>query len=155
MHHATASILLLVSSAALVTAEFPYQKPPKAVADALHASLPQGISVSPARGYAILLQPVRYPSISEVTQPMLRLAGIRIATSGLLELLGAVALPPPLHPAQKSSTTAVIAIANLVVLLILTSLATRLYLKSRINCSGRMPQCRPQRENQNGECLGL
>ena len=36
------------------------------------------ISVSPHRDYAILMQPVRYPSIAEVAQPMLRLAGIRI-----------------------------------------------------------------------------
>jgi dipeptidyl aminopeptidase/acylaminoacyl peptidase len=81
MHHATASLLLVLSSATYVHAEFPYQKPPKAVADALHALLPQSISVSPARDYAILLQPVRYPSIAEVTQPMLRLAGIRIDTN--------------------------------------------------------------------------
>ncbi len=85
MRRTTATILLVTSSALILTAEFPYQKPPKAVADALHASLPQTITVSPARDHAILLQPVRYPSIAAVTQPMLRLAGIRIDsnTNGL------------------------------------------------------------------------
>ena len=34
--------------------------------------------MSPQRDYAILMQPVRYPPIAEVAQPMLRLAGIRI-----------------------------------------------------------------------------
>lgn len=64
---------------------FHYQKPPKPVMDALNAPLTPLISVSPQRDIAILMQPVRYPAIAEVAQPMLRLAGIRIdtETSGL------------------------------------------------------------------------
>lgn len=82
MHRSPASRLILASATVLLlTAEFPYQKPPKAVQEALRAPLPQTISVNPARDYAILLQPVRYPSIAEVAQPMLRLAGIRIDTN--------------------------------------------------------------------------
>jgi len=62
-----------------------YQKPPKKVLDVLTAKPTPLISVSPARDYAILMQPVRYPSIAEVSQPMLRLAGLRIDanTNGL------------------------------------------------------------------------
>src|SRR6516162_7597140 len=55
-----------------------YKQPPKPVLDALKALPTPAISVSPQRDYAILLQAVRYPSITEVAQPMLRLAGIRI-----------------------------------------------------------------------------
>src|SRR5215475_681962 len=55
-----------------------YKQPPKPVLDGLRALPTPGISVSPQRDYAILTQSVRYPSINEVAQPMLRLAGIRI-----------------------------------------------------------------------------
>jgi dipeptidyl aminopeptidase/acylaminoacyl peptidase len=55
-----------------------YQKPPQRVLDALRALPTPRISVSPQRDYAILTQAVRYPSINEVAQPILRLAGIRI-----------------------------------------------------------------------------
>jgi dipeptidyl aminopeptidase/acylaminoacyl peptidase len=55
-----------------------YKHPPKPVADALRALPTPAVSVSPQRDYAIFTQSVRYPSISEVAQPMLRLAGIRI-----------------------------------------------------------------------------
>src|SRR5215471_14875096 len=55
-----------------------YKQPPKPVLDALTALPTPGISVSPQRDYAVLTQSVRYPSINDVAQPMLRLAGIRI-----------------------------------------------------------------------------
>ena len=42
------------------------------------APLTPVISLSPQRDAVILMQPVRYPPIAEVAQPMLRLAGIRI-----------------------------------------------------------------------------
>src|SRR6266851_3439022 len=72
------SLLLLVTTTSVLAGETPYQKPPKEVLDVLNAPLTPTISVSPHRDYAILMQPVRYPSIAEVAQPMLRLAGIRI-----------------------------------------------------------------------------
>jgi dipeptidyl aminopeptidase/acylaminoacyl peptidase len=62
----------------MLAGETSYQKPPQEVLDVLNAPLTPTISVSPHRDYAILMQPVRYPSINEVAQPMLRLAGIRI-----------------------------------------------------------------------------
>ena len=55
-----------------------YQKPPKDIQDVLDApSIPQ-TSVSPAKDKILLLEPLRYPPISELAQPMLRLAGVRI-----------------------------------------------------------------------------
>jgi dipeptidyl aminopeptidase/acylaminoacyl peptidase len=82
------SSLLLVFSAmaAFVLADdFPYHQPPKPVSDVLNAPASPTVSVSPQRDYAVFLQPVRYPPVSEVAQPMLRLAGIRIDvnTNGL------------------------------------------------------------------------
>ena len=49
--------------------------------DALIAPPTPTVSVSPQNDYAIFLQQVRYPSIADVAQPMLRLAGIRIDTN--------------------------------------------------------------------------
>ena len=72
-------VLLLLAVAVFATAEDTvYKQPPKAVADALRALPTPAASVSPRGDYAIFTQSVRYPSISEVAQPMLRLAGIRI-----------------------------------------------------------------------------
>ncbi len=71
-------ILFLVTTLSVLADDFPYHKPPKEVLDVLNAPLTPTISVSPRHDFAIFMQPVRYPSIAEVAQPMLRLAGIRI-----------------------------------------------------------------------------
>jgi dipeptidyl aminopeptidase/acylaminoacyl peptidase len=55
-----------------------YQKPPRAVSDILDAPAPPALSVSPTGEHLLLIQSARYPSIEEVAQPMLRLAGLRI-----------------------------------------------------------------------------
>lgn len=55
-----------------------YQKPPKAIMDVLDAPAIPSVSVSPTRDRVALLEPLRYPPISELAQPMLRLAGLRI-----------------------------------------------------------------------------
>jgi dipeptidyl aminopeptidase/acylaminoacyl peptidase len=74
-----AVVLGLLTAAGSAPAEDTvYKQPPKPVLEALRALPTPGISVSPQRDYAIITQSVRYPSISEVAQPMLRLAGIRI-----------------------------------------------------------------------------
>src|SRR5215207_726354 len=69
-------LLLLAAFAAL--AQTTYKKPPQAVLDVLNAPVPPAASISPARDYMLLLTGVRYPPISELAQPMLRLAGLRI-----------------------------------------------------------------------------
>ncbi len=59
-------------------AQTPYQKPPKAVMDVLDAPSSPFVSVSPSRDRMLLMQTARYPSIAELSEPMLRLAGLRI-----------------------------------------------------------------------------
>ena len=69
---------LLVCLAALAFADIGYQKPPKEVLDVLNAPAPVRASVNPSHTHVILAEPLRYPPISEVAAPMLRLAGFRI-----------------------------------------------------------------------------
>jgi len=78
MRRPNLAFILIATTTFVLADDFPYQKPPKEVLEALNAPLTPTISVSPQRDYAILMQPVRYPPIAEVAQPMLRLAGIRI-----------------------------------------------------------------------------
>jgi len=62
-----------------------YQKPPKNVFDVLNSPPTPSLNLSPTRTYAAQGQPIRNPSIAELSQPMLRLAGVRInpKTNGL------------------------------------------------------------------------
>lgn len=55
-----------------------YQKPPKAIDEILNAPATPSTSLSPSKDKIVLLEPLRYPPISELAQPMLRLAGLRI-----------------------------------------------------------------------------
>jgi len=76
--------LLLVFLAAgfvILADDFPYHHPPKEVEEVLNAAPTPVPSVSPQHDSIIFLQPVRYPPITEVAQPMLRLGGIRIDTN--------------------------------------------------------------------------
>lgn len=61
-----------------------YQQPPKAVADILNAPPTPSVSLGPKRERMLLLESSSYPSIAELAEPMLRLAGMRInpATNG-------------------------------------------------------------------------
>lgn len=59
-------------------AEDGYRKPPQAILDVLNAPMAPQASVSPARTHVLLRRSRRYPPIAEVSQPMLRLAGIRL-----------------------------------------------------------------------------
>jgi dipeptidyl aminopeptidase/acylaminoacyl peptidase len=72
------SILALLMLAATVSAQTAYQKPPQVVADVLDAPAFPAVSVSPSRDFIALVTSARYPSIAEVSEPMLRLAGVRI-----------------------------------------------------------------------------
>src|ERR1700730_11618332 len=62
-----------------------YQKPSKQILDILNAPGTPTLAVNPTKTYATLAQTARYPSIAEVAEPMLRLAGMRIdpRTNGL------------------------------------------------------------------------
>jgi dipeptidyl aminopeptidase/acylaminoacyl peptidase len=79
------AIFALLAGALALSGAEKYQKPPKAVLDVLNAPTTPVLTVSPTRTHAISGQPVRYPPIAELAQPMLRLAGQRInpRTNGL------------------------------------------------------------------------
>src|SRR5580700_1883236 len=76
---------ILVLAPSVHADEVLYQKPPKEVLDILNAPATPTLSVNPTKTYAALSQAARYPSIAEVSEPMLRLAGMRIdpRTNGL------------------------------------------------------------------------
>ncbi|HYK91200.1 MAG TPA: hypothetical protein VE398_20690 [Acidobacteriota bacterium] len=78
MRWLSTSISLLPVLILPVSADTVYQKPPKAVLDILSAPEAPQVSVSPTRDRILLIESVRYPSIADLAQPMLRLAGLRI-----------------------------------------------------------------------------
>lgn len=72
--------LVLVATLTLAPAadaQVAYQKPAKPILDVLHAPLPPNIVVAPTHDRLILATPVRYPPISDLAAPMLRLGGVR------------------------------------------------------------------------------
>ncbi len=78
-------LVLLAVSIPIAADQLPYQKPSKEVLDILNAPTLPALSVNPTHTYATLSRSERNPSISEVAEPMLRVAGIRIdpRTNGL------------------------------------------------------------------------
>ena len=79
------TLLLLAILAPLPAAEVTYQKPSQEILDILNAPTLPALSVNSTHTYATLSESPRYPSIVEVSAPMLRLAGLRIdpRTNGL------------------------------------------------------------------------
>jgi dipeptidyl aminopeptidase/acylaminoacyl peptidase len=71
-----------------------YLTPPQVVVDILDAPPLPGVAVSPARDTIALLERTSMPSIAELAQPMLRLAGMRInpRTNGLHRTGGIVGI---------------------------------------------------------------
>jgi dipeptidyl aminopeptidase/acylaminoacyl peptidase len=55
-----------------------YLLPPKAIVDLLDAPPPPTAELSPSRDAVVLLERASMPTIAELSQPMLRLAGVRI-----------------------------------------------------------------------------
>jgi len=80
MRKSTLALPLAITLALLtpLSAQEKYSKPPKIIDDVLTAPMPPNVSVSPARDYLMLEQGQRYPSIADLSEPMLRLAGLRI-----------------------------------------------------------------------------
>jgi dipeptidyl aminopeptidase/acylaminoacyl peptidase len=79
------SALLLVGFSHLsVIAQTTYQTPPKAIADLVNAPSTPSVSFSKSGDWMMLLERADNPSIEELSQPELRIAGLRInpATSG-------------------------------------------------------------------------
>lgn len=73
-----APLLVLLWSINLFAQTATYQKPPKDVLDVLNAPAIPSSSISPAKDKILLIEPMVYPSIAELSQPMLRIAGLRI-----------------------------------------------------------------------------
>jgi len=55
-----------------------YQNPPDDIASLINAAPTPGASLSPSGNWMLLMEKPNLPSIEEVAQPELRLAGIRI-----------------------------------------------------------------------------
>ena len=64
--------------AVAVSAQTGYQKPPKEILDVLNAPVAPTPSVNPSRTHVLMMDRILYPSIAEISAPMLRLAGLRI-----------------------------------------------------------------------------
>ena len=71
-------ILAVTLFAGVAVAQQKYEKPPQEVLDVLNAPLPPTPFLSPTRDMVALAQPMVYPAISDLAEPMLRLAGVRI-----------------------------------------------------------------------------
>jgi len=100
-----------------IFAELAYQKPSKEILDILNTPATPALGVNPTRTYATLSQSERYPSIAEVSQPMLRLAGLRINprtnglhlapssfSIGLVRLADGVKIPVSLPPNARAGS---------------------------------------------------
>ena len=76
----TVMVALLCVSTTMIAQQQPagYRKPPQAILDVLNAPPTPSASISPSREYMLLLDFLRYPPLSELAQPMLRLAGVRV-----------------------------------------------------------------------------
>ena len=75
------AILFLLLSAFACSAAFGqarYEKPPQKILDVLNAPLPPVPMLSPTDDTILFAQRLRYPPISDLAEPMLRLAGLRV-----------------------------------------------------------------------------
>ncbi len=59
-------------------ADLTYQEPPKAIADLVKAPQTPAVSINPEGTWMVLMDRAGYPSIEELAQPELRIAGLRI-----------------------------------------------------------------------------
>jgi dipeptidyl aminopeptidase/acylaminoacyl peptidase len=71
-------LLILLAAAPSLFAQTAYQKPSKEIVDVLLAPAPPMAFVNPQGDEILLAEPVRYPPISELARPMLRIAGVRM-----------------------------------------------------------------------------
>src|SRR5713226_6572368 len=72
------ALCLLSSAGSSLAAQTPYRTPPQVVIDILDAPPLPGASVSPDRQWLLLLEQRSMPTIAELAQPMIRLAGNRV-----------------------------------------------------------------------------
>src|SRR5579863_9321043 len=75
---AMGAALAIVLATSPVGAQSTYQKPPKAILDVMDAPVIPTGTVDPSGHFMVLYRSVGYPTIADMAQPMLRLAGLRI-----------------------------------------------------------------------------
>ncbi|HEX9760161.1 MAG TPA: prolyl oligopeptidase family serine peptidase [Candidatus Acidoferrales bacterium] len=75
---------IVAMTAAPVWSQQGYRRPAKEILDILDSTATPSVSLSPARDRVLMAEPLRYPPIADLAQPMLRLAGLRLnpATNG-------------------------------------------------------------------------
>jgi len=78
MKNLTLLLVILAMTFCAAFAQERYEKPPKQILDVLNAPLPPTPFVSPTRDMVVFAKRVRYPPISDLAEPMLRLAGVRL-----------------------------------------------------------------------------
>jgi hypothetical protein len=72
------AILFLTATTTASAATSGYDKPPQNVLDVLHAPAPPRPILSPTRASVLLVSWVQYPPIAQVSEPYLKLAGVRV-----------------------------------------------------------------------------
>src|SRR3569623_80791 len=72
------ALVLLLLSAHLAAADTGYNKPPQLVLDVLHAPAPPRPIMRPSTASILLVSWVAFPPISQVAEPYLKLAGVRV-----------------------------------------------------------------------------
>ncbi|HYP14589.1 MAG TPA: hypothetical protein VEQ63_11750, partial [Bryobacteraceae bacterium] len=84
MRSKTFRALAMLTCVAAALAQTGYQKPSKAILDVLNAPPPPVVDLIPSRTHLMLLQGNRYSTVADLSEPVLRIAGIRInpANSG-------------------------------------------------------------------------
>ena len=71
-------VVLGLLSLSTLSADDDYKIPPKAIADLVDAPVTPSINLSPDKKHLLILERTSLPSIAELSQPELRLAGLRI-----------------------------------------------------------------------------
>ncbi|MHC4944761.1 MAG: TolB family protein, partial [Planctomycetota bacterium] len=71
-------LLMVFLASPAVAADQPYMMPPKDIADIIDAPPTPSVEVSPFKKWMLLKERPSLPSIEEISQPELRLAGLRI-----------------------------------------------------------------------------
>ena len=78
MNRKLSTIATILFLSTLAFSQGSYKKPPKEILDVLNAPATPAAIISPTRNMMALAEPLRYPPIAELAQPMLRIAGLRI-----------------------------------------------------------------------------
>ena len=78
MRRSLLSLLVVVATPSLVLAQEPYRTPPDVIVAMVDALPLPTASVSPDRQWVLLIEQPSLPTIADLSQPMLRLAGARI-----------------------------------------------------------------------------